>query len=75
MNVILSADIVLNLVQVTIMKLKSMVLYYVNKSRQDIDYFELYEEDNNPILKHGGIGGPEVSKTLNIPTYNRWRDR
>ena len=34
--------------------------------RQDIDYFELYEEDNNPYIKAWWDWWPEVSKTLNI---------
>jgi organic radical activating enzyme len=34
--------------------------------RQDIDYFELYEEDNNPYIKAWWEWWPEVSKTLNI---------
>jgi organic radical activating enzyme len=34
--------------------------------RNDIDWFELYEEDNNPYVRAWWEWWPEVSKTLNI---------
>jgi organic radical activating enzyme len=38
----------------------------VKNHRNDIDWFEIYEEDNNPYLDAWWKWWPEVSKTLNI---------